>query len=172
MSWHLDAVDIFAIGKIFHLERRRIVPLGVSPHFATPLALDRARDDSACRNAMLRSDMSGNQPNRGRQHRGVIGESYDRKHVRNEIERQYEIRQRADQGDPNPAGRGAIEGAEIGGDQILGKRKSCGESPKFRPEFASNPRLIARCRIFVCPINTVRPEGSPEHSDFLRRRFP
>jgi hypothetical protein len=94
-----------------------------------------ARKGTACRFAVLRGDMNRNQLDRGSQDGGIVRETDERQHVGNEVERQHEIRKRADDGDLNPARRVAIEGAEIGRKRILGEWKPGGESPEFRPEF-------------------------------------
>jgi hypothetical protein len=112
-------------------------------------------EDTARRVAVLRRDMHGNQPDRGGEDRRIIGETDERQHIGNEVERQHKVRERADQGDLNPARRVAIEGAEIGRDQILGKRQPRRESPQFRPEFAAEPGLLARQRGVVFDVDSV-----------------
>src|ERR1700693_3027364 len=47
----------------------------------------------------LRSDMRLKQPDGGGQHCRVVGEADQRQHVGDEVERQHEIGERADQGD-------------------------------------------------------------------------
>ena len=51
----------------------------------------------ARRLAMRRADMAGDQLDRGRQNRGIVGKADDRQHVGNGVDRQDEIGERADQ---------------------------------------------------------------------------
>ena len=113
------------------------------------------REDTARRVAVLRRDMDRNQLDRGGEDCGIIGEANERQHIGNEVERQHKVRERADQGDLNPARRVAIECAEIGRDQILGKRQPRGESPEFRPKLTAEPGLLARHRGVVFHIDSV-----------------
>src|SRR5215471_13539637 len=151
-----------AVGKIRQSKRRAELPL-----FNSRLAISRGggtRKHAARRFAMLRPDMNGNQPNRGSQHGGIVGEADERQHVGNEVERQHEIRQRAEQGDLNPARGVTIEGAEIGCDQILGKRKPRGEPPELWPEFAAHAGFLARHRGVVLHVDSVNSERWPAHN--------
>src|SRR5205807_8355581 len=66
----------------------------LAAEFNTPrliLAVDAALERSAGGIAMFRRDVGCDQPERGRQHRGIVGEAEHWQHVRNEIERQDEI---------------------------------------------------------------------------------
>src|SRR5258708_38779761 len=167
MCPHFAAVDISRIGQNFAIKP---VPASRTPGPPSPnpaptlpscacARIGRRRgstcEDTARRVAVLRRDMDRNQLDRRGEDRGIISEANERQHIGNEVERQHKVRERADQGDLNPARRVAIERAEIGRDQILGKRQPRRESPQFRPEFAAEPGLLARQRGVVFYIYSV-----------------
>ena len=78
-----------------------------------------ARAASRCSGVMWLATM----PDRGGEHRGIVGEAEHRQHVRNEIERQDEIGDRAEQRRLHMARRLPVERAVIGREQILGERQ-------------------------------------------------
>jgi hypothetical protein len=77
--------------------------------------------------------------------------------------------QGADQGDLDPARGVAVEGAEIGGEQVLGKRQPRRETPELGPEFAPDPSPLALHRGVIAKVDATKSgiprERSPEHRD-------
>src|SRR5262249_29230799 len=122
-----------------------------------------ARENAPRRLGVLRSDVNRSQPDRGGEDGGIVGEADERQHVRNEVKRQHKVRERTDEGDLNPGRRVAIERAEIGCSQILGKRQPRSESLDFRPEFAAQASLLAPQRGVVFYIDPVGSERLPDH---------
>src|SRR6266446_9397166 len=106
MCRHFDAVDISRIGQNFAIKpvptSRASGPPSPNPASTLPLLRRRrrlrrgcgsTREDTARRVAMLRRDMNRNQPDRGGEDRGIIGEPDERQHIGNEVERQDKVRE-------------------------------------------------------------------------------
>src|SRR3954464_5459304 len=94
--------------------------------------------------AMLIRDVAGNHADRGGEYGGVIGEAEDRHHVGNEIKRQDEIGDRPEQRRLDMARRLPVEGAVIGGEQILRERQLRGDTLQLAPEAAAHALTIFR----------------------------
>jgi hypothetical protein len=97
-----------------------------------------ARKDAPRRIAMVGADMGRNEPDRGGEHRCIIGEADDRQHVGDQVEWQDEIGERGDQNELDATGRVAIEGTEIGREQVFGKGQIGRKAPEFRAKLTSN----------------------------------
>ena len=98
-------------------------------------------EPGACRVAVLWPDMAGHEAERGRQHRGVIGEAQRRDEVGNRVNRQHEICQRGEQGGAHRMRGLAVECAVIGGEEILGERNERGVAAELLPETAAQAGL-------------------------------
>src|ERR1043166_6337637 len=88
--------------------------------------------------------MRGNQTNGGREPRRVVGEADHRQHVGNGVERQHEIGERADERCLHLERRVAVEGAVVGGEQILDEGQAGAEALHLDPEAATDRVLVAR----------------------------
>ena len=86
----------------------------------------------------------GDQPDRGGEHRRIIGEAEHRHHVGDEIERQDEIGDRAEQRDLHMARRLLVEGAVIGREQILGERQFGRHPLQLDPETPAHALAVLR----------------------------
>src|SRR3954453_8797889 len=94
--------------------------------------------------AMFVRDVAGNHADRGGEHGGVIGEAENRHHVGDEIERQDEIGNRAEQRGLDMARRLPVERAVIGREQILRERQMRGDTLQLAPEAAAHALTIFR----------------------------
>src|SRR5258705_1092473 len=107
------------------------------------LLVEAARERLPRRLAMLGPDVSGYEPQRRGQHRRVIRIAKNRQDVGNEIDRQNEIGERAEERGFHLDRRGAVEGAVIGGEEIFGERQTSRDALGLAPEPAPHPRLVA-----------------------------
>ena len=93
---------------------------------------------------MVRRDVGRDQPDRGGEHRGIIGEAEHRQHVRDEIERQDEIGDGAEQRRLDMARRLLVERAIIGRQQILGERQPGHHPLQLDPEAPAHAFAVFR----------------------------
>src|SRR5580704_11144832 len=120
-----------------------------------------ARKDTPRRLAMVGPDMGGNEPDGGCEHGRIVGEADHWQHVGDQIERQDEIAERCDQNELDATRRVAIEGAEIGREQVLGKGQICRKAPELWPKLASDAGLLLRGR--AADITFTRVVCEPDH---------
>ena len=116
------------------------------------------RGSSLCarRFAMLRLDMTRDELDRRRQHRGIVGEAEHRHDVRNGVGRQDEISKRRRPIRPHAMRRLAIERAVIGRKQILGERNAGRIAAELVPEAALQRSARPARRLgLLCPRDTI-----------------
>ena len=93
---------------------------------------------------MLRTQVASHHAQHRKQYGGIVGKAKKRQHVGHKVERQHEIGERADQRGLHLQRRVAIEGAIIGGEQILGERQAGTDTAYLAPEAAAYRLLVAR----------------------------
>ncbi len=93
---------------------------------------------------MLRHDVGRDQPDRGGEDGGIVGEAEHRQHVRNEIERQDEIGDSAQERRLHVARRLLVERAVIRRQQILGEGKLRHDPLEFDPEAPAHAFAVFR----------------------------
>ena len=126
--------------------------------------------------AMFRANVVRHQIDGGRQHGSVIGKAEHRQDVGNNVGRQHEIGERADQRGLHRQRRTAVECTVVGGDQILGERDRGRDAARFTPKMmAKGPSIVAtlpECRL--CKFHAVHVVGdcSVCKDQFSRLRLP
>ena len=126
----------------------------VASTIALRIPLEPALQRGAGGIAMIRRDVACDQPDRGGEHGGIIGEAEHRQHVRNEIERQDEIGDRAEQRRLHMARRLLVERAIIGREQILGERQLRHHALELDPEAPAHAFAV-----FRQPIGRLKTHG-------------
>src|ERR1700722_6381371 len=91
---------------------------------------------------MLRRDMGRHQPDRGGQHRSIVGETEHRQHVLNEVDRQAEIGDGTKKPRLDMGRRLRIEGTVNGAGEILGERQPGCDPLELGPEALANALRI------------------------------
>ena len=109
-----------------------------------PPSIDPALQRGAGGLAVFRRDVAGDHADRGREYRGVVGEAEHRQHVRDEIERQDEIGDGAEQRRLHMARRLPVERAIIGREQILGEGQLCHHPLQLDPEAPAHAVAVLR----------------------------
>ena len=102
---------------------------------------------------MLRTHVLRHQLDRGRQHRGIVGEADQWQHIGNDVDRQHEIGERAEERGLHMRRRVAVERAIIGGEQILDERQHRRDPLGLDPELRPQRLLVAR--VLVARIGRV-----------------
>jgi NADPH2:quinone reductase len=108
---------------------------------------------AARRFAVRRADAVGDELNRGHQHRGIVGETDDRQHVGNGVDRQHEISDRRNERRLHAERRIPVEGAIIGRKQFLGEWNPRGHTLELAPEVALKRAVVVaapECRACEC----------------------
>lgn len=118
---------------------------------------------TARRTAVVFLDMRADNPERGGQHRSVIGKPKRGDHIRHGISRHHEIGQRAQEDGLGLARGFRVDGGVIGGGQIVGEGDAPGHFQELREKASTG-----RSRAAIDGKRGLRPVGINR----LRLHFP